>query len=72
MTTKKYRVDFVAHQSIVVQVREDEGEFEAVDVAEEVMRTKYGGVAWDFEDGGIEEVSQDEEAENEIYDDEDF
>jgi hypothetical protein len=55
-----------------VQVREDEGEFEAVDVAEEVMRTKYGHVMWDFEDGGIEEVSQDEEAENEIYDDEDF
>lgn len=68
MTTKKYRVDFVARKSIVVQIREDEDECEAIRIAEEIAN-RNSDAFWEYEDEGIEEVSQDEEAENEIYDD---
>lgn len=57
MNTVKYRVDFSAHASIVVEVPDTENsEEKAIEVAERYMTGNDVYVDWEMDDGGIEEV----------------
>ena len=65
MKTIKYRVDFSAHQSIVVEVPDTErSEDEAIALAEEYMYNMRP--SWEMDDGGVEEAEEDEEPINNV------
>lgn len=56
----KYRVDFSAHQSVVVEVPDTEySEEEAIKLAEKYIDNMCP--YWEVDDGGIEEAGEDEE-----------
>ena len=61
--TIKYRVDFSAHQSIVVEVPDTEySEDEAMKLAERYIYNMCP--SWEIDDGGIEEADEDDEPVN--------
>ncbi len=63
--TIKYRVDFSAHQSVVVEVPDSEdAEEQAISLAEQYIYDLCP--SWEVDDGGIEEVDEDEEPVNNI------
>lgn len=69
MKTKKIRVDFVSHCSVVVEIPEcDDEESLAVDIAEEYVNSHNMQTCWEYEDGGVEEADDDEEPINNIED----
>lgn len=62
METRKIRLDFVAHYSVVVEVPDDENSEEnAITIAEDYMSSKDVYVTWELEDGGIEYVEDENE-----------
>ena len=61
MKTVKYRLDFSAHASIVVEVPDTENsEEKAIEIAERYMTGNDAYVDWEMDDGGIEEVENPE------------
>ena len=61
METVKYRVDFSAHASIVVEVPDTENsEEKAIEIAERYMTGNDVCAGWEMDDGGIEEVEDPE------------
>ena len=61
MKTVKYRLDFSAHTSIVVEVHDTENsEDKAIEIAERYMTGSDVYVDWEMDDGGIEEVENPE------------
>lgn len=57
MKTVKYRLDFSAHTSIVVEVPDTENsEEKAIEIAERYMTGNDVYADWEIDDGGIEEV----------------
>lgn len=61
MKTVKYRLDFSAHKSIVVEVPDTEySEEKAVEIAEMYMIGNDVCAEWEMDDGGIEEVEDPE------------
>lgn len=61
---KKVRVDFVAHQSVVVAVKETEDMYE---VAEQVAQSYIENnpsvhPTWEIEDGGVDDADADADA----------
>lgn len=57
MKTVKYRLDFSAHASIVVEVPDSEySEERAIEIAERYMTGNDVCAEWEIDDGGIEEV----------------
>jgi len=64
MKTVKYRIDFSAHKSIVVEVPDSEySEEKAIELAEEYMEGNDVYADWEMDDGGIEEVENPENCE---------
>lgn len=64
MKTVKYRLDFSAHKSIVVEVPDTEySEEKAIEIAEEYMTGNDVYADWEMDDGGIEEVENTEKCE---------
>lgn len=54
---KKVRVDFSAHKSIVVAVKEGDDYFErAMDIASEYANMENGRVFWEIDDGGVDDA----------------
>ena len=72
MKTKKVRLDFSAHCSVVVEVPDvDNYEDEAVELAENYLSGNNNVyVSWELDDGGIEDADEDDEAINSIEDEE--
>lgn len=67
METRKIRLDFVAHYSVVVEVPDDENSEEnAITVAEDYMNSNGLYFTWELEDGGIEDAEDNEEPVNNI------
>lgn len=67
MKTKKFRIDFVSHCSVVVEVPEcDYEEDLAIRIAEDYTNTNDMQPSWEYEDGGVEEVYDEEEPVNDI------
>lgn len=65
--TIKYRVDFSAHHSIVVEVPDTEdAEYKAVELAESYMENTGACTYWEVDDGGVEEADPDEEPVNDV------
>ena len=65
--TVKYRVDFSAHHSIVIEVPDTEdAEYKAVELAESYMENTGVYTYWEVDDGGIEEADPNEEPVNDI------
>jgi len=63
--TIKYRVDFSAYQSVVVEVPDGENaEEQAISLAEQYIYDMFP--SWEVDDGGIEEADEDEEPVNNI------
>ena len=61
MKTVKYRLDFSAHASIVVEVPDTENsEEKAIEIAEKYMSGRDVYADWEMDDGGIEEVENPE------------
>lgn len=61
MKTVKFRLDFSAHKSIVVEVPDTEdSEEKAIELAEEYMQGNGVCADWEMDDGGIEEVENPE------------
>jgi len=61
MKTVKYRLDFSAHTSIVVEVPDTENsEEKAIEIAERYITENDVYTYWDLDDGGIEEVEDTE------------
>ena len=61
MKTVKYRIDFSAHKSIVVEVPDSEySEEKAIELAEEYMEGNGVYADWEMDDGGIEEIENPE------------
>ena len=65
---KKIRCDFTAHTSIVVAIPDDAELDDAIEIAEEQMKTNSVTPLWEFDDEGVDEVDASEEAVNEIED----
>ena len=64
MKTVKYRLDFSAHKSIVVEVPDTEySEEKAIEIAEEYMTGNDVYADWEMDDGGIEEIENPEKYE---------
>lgn len=64
MKTVKYRIDFSAHKSIVVEVPDSEySEEKAIELAEEYMEGNGVYADWEMDDGGIEEVDNPDDCE---------
>ena len=65
--TKKIRLDFSAHVSVVVAVDDEEDMMEdkALEIAEDYLATRGCIPTWELDDGGIDEVDDTEEAINE-------
>lgn len=64
MKTIKFRLDFSAHKSIVVEVPDTEdSEEKAIELAEEYMQGNGVCADWEMDDGGIEEVENPEDYE---------
>lgn len=64
MKTVKYRLDFSAHTSIVVEVPDTENsEEKAIEIAEKYMTGNDVYVDWEMDDGGIEEIENPEKYE---------
>lgn len=64
---KKFRLDFSAHTSVVVEVELDDDdamEEEAIKIAENYLEQRGVDAEWDLDDGGIEDVDDSEEAIN--------
>lgn len=60
MKTIKYRVDFSAHQSVVVEVTDTEdAEEKAMELAEKYIYNFCP--SWEIDDGGIEEADPEDE-----------
>ena len=60
MNTIKYRLDFSAHKSIVVEVPDTEySEEKAIEIAERYMTGNDVYAEWEMDDGGIEEIDED-------------
>lgn len=72
METKKVRLDYTAHISVVVEVPNDEDWFDnAISVAADYLYGYRGVKAkpmWELDDGGVEEVGKEEEAINRTND----
>lgn len=77
METRKVRLDFSAHCSVVVEVPDTENyEEEAIKEAENYL---FGNpsvyVSWELDDGGIDDADEDDEPVNSVdieeYEDED-
>jgi len=63
--TIKYRVDFSAHQSVVVEVPDTEySEEEAIKLAERYVYDMCP--SWEVDDGGIEEAEDNDEPVNNV------
>lgn len=61
MKTVKYRIDFSAHKSIVVEVPDSEySEEKAIEIAEGYMEGNDVYAEWEVDDGGIEEIENPE------------
>lgn len=54
----KYRVDLSAHYSIVVEA---DDEFEAGRLAEEIVNSDPTNASFEVDDGGVEEIDENEE-----------
>ena len=65
---KKVRCDFSAHTSIVVAIPDEAGLDDAIEIAEEYMKTKGVTPEWELDDGGVDEVDETEEAVNNLED----
>lgn len=65
---KKVRCDFSAHTSIVVAVRDDAELDDAIEIAEDYMRTNSVSPLWELDDEGVDEVDASEEAVNTLED----
>lgn len=69
MKTKKFRIDFVARTSVVVEVPECDNEEDiAIRIAEDYANTNDMNPSWEYEDEGIEEVGDDEKPVNNLED----
>ena len=68
MKTIKYRLDFTAHYSIVVEVPDEENSEEnAIKIGEDCITKNDIVPCWDLDDGGIEVAEEDEEPVNDVY-----
>ena len=58
---KKIRVDFVAHSSVVVQVKEGDDMYDkAIELAEQYIQGNPSiETEWEFEGGGVDEAEED-------------
>lgn len=58
---KKIRVDFVAHQSVVVAVKETEDMYEVAEQIAQVYIENSPSVhpTWEVEDGGVDDADED-------------
>lgn len=65
---KKVRCDFSAHTSIVVAIPDEAELDDAIEIAEEYMKTKGVTPVWELDDGGVDEVDETEEAVNNLED----
>lgn len=65
---KKVRCDFSAHTSIVVAIPDESELDDAIEIAEEYMKTKGVTPVWELDDGGVDEVDETEEAVNNLED----
>lgn len=65
---KKVRCDFSAHTSIVVAIPDEAELDDAIEIAEEYMKTKGVTPIWELDDGGVDEVDETEEAVNNLED----
>ena len=62
METRKLRLDFVAHTSLVVEVEDNEkAEATAIKIAEKELRSNGFFPEWELEDGGIEDLEPDDD-----------
>lgn len=59
---KKIRVDFVAHSSVVVQVKECDDMYDkAIELAEQYIQGNPKiETVWEFEDGGVDDAEKEE------------
>lgn len=65
---KKVRCDFSAHTSIVVAIPDEAELDDAIEIAEEYMKTIGVTPEWELDDGGVDEVDETEEAVNNLED----
>lgn len=65
---KKVRCDFSAHTSIVVAIPDEAELDDAIEIAEEYIKTKGVTPVWELDDGGVDEVDETEEAVNNLED----
>lgn len=65
---KKVRCDFSAHTSIVVAIPDDAELDDAIEIAEDYMKTNGEHALWELDDEGVDEVDPSEEAVNKIED----
>lgn len=65
---KKVRCDFSAHTSIVVAIPDEAELDDAIEIAEEYMKTKGVTPVWELDDSGVDEVDETEEAVNNLED----
>ena len=65
---KKVRCDFSAHTSVVVSIPDDAELDDAIDIAENYLRTHTVSAQWELDDEGVDEVDETEDAVNNLED----